>query len=299
MALSDDFLAQLHDKVDIESVISPYVQLKRKGKLLGGLCPFHNEKTPSFYVYPETQSYYCFGCGNGGDAITFVKNIENIDYMEAVRFLCEKYGIAMPEDNFDNGLSKKRTRMFEANREAARFYYKQLFEPQGKIAQDYCVERQLRRETVTLFGIGYAPDKWTALKDYLNSKGFTDVELYEADLVKKSQKGTYYDTFRNRLVFPIVDLRGNVLGFSGRRLNEEDRAKYVNSSDTLVYKKGNEIFGLNLAKKTRQDKLILCEGNIDVVMLHQAGFDNAVAALGTALTEEQAHILSRLSLIHI
>ena len=293
MALSDDFLNELHQKVDIESVISPYVQLKRKGRLLGGLCPFHNEKTPSFYVYPETQSYYCFGCGSGGDAITFIKNIENLDYMEAVRYLCEKNGISMPQDNFDNGLSKKRTRMFEANREAARFYYKQLFEPHGEIARKYCQFRQLTKDTVKTFGIGYAPDSWTTLKDYLNKKGFSDVELFEADLVKRGQKGSYYDTFRNRLIFPIIDLRGNVLGFSGRRLNEEDRAKYVNSADTLVYKKGREIFGLNLAKKGNTDKLILCEGNIDVVMLHQAGFTNAVAALGTALTEEQAQLLGR------
>jgi len=293
MALSEEFLMELHDKVDIESVISPYVQLKRKGKLLGGLCPFHNEKTPSFYVYPETQSYYCFGCGNGGDAITFIKNIENLDYIESVKLLCDRYGISMPEDNFDNGLSKKRTRLLEANREAARFYYKQLFEPNGKIARDYCVKRQLSKETVTKFGIGYAPDSWDSLTNYLKSKGFTTEELIEADLAKKGKNGGCFDTFRNRLVFPIVDLRGNVLGFSGRRLNEEDRAKYVNTSDTLVYKKGKEIFALNLAKKTKEDKIILCEGNIDVVMLHQAGFDNAVAALGTALTDEQAQLLSR------
>lgn len=293
MPINDDFLRDLHERIDIESVISPYVSLKRKGKLLGGLCPFHNEKTPSFYVYPETQSYYCFGCGSGGDAITFIKNIENLDYVEAVRLLCEKNGISMPEDNFDNGLSKKRMRMLEANREAARFYYSELFKPEGQIARDYCKQRQLTKDTVTLFGIGYAPDGWTKLKEHLNSKGFTDTELLEADLIKKSQRGSCFDTFRNRLVFPIVDIRGNVLGFSGRRLNEEDRAKYVNSSDTLVYKKGNEIFGLNLAKKSKADKLILCEGNIDVVMLHQAGFDNAVAALGTALTEQQAQVLSR------
>lgn len=293
MRLSDDFLQELHEKVDIENVISPYVQLKRKGKLLGGLCPFHNEKTPSFYVYPETQSYYCFGCGSGGDAITFVKNIENLDYMEAVKLLCERNGIQMPEDNYDNGLSRRKQRINEANREAARFYYSQLFEPHGKIAREYCAYRQLTKDTITKFGIGYAPDSWTGLKDYLNKKGFSDIELFEADLVKKSQKGSYYDTFRNRLMFPVIDLRGNVIAFSGRRLNEEDRAKYVNSSDTLVYKKGREIFGLNLAKKTKQQNLILCEGNIDVVMLHQAGFDNAVAALGTALTEEQAQVLSR------
>ncbi len=293
MAFSDDFLLELRQRADIESVVSQYVNLKRKGRLLGGLCPFHNEKTPSFYVYPETQSYYCFGCGSGGDVITFTKNIENLDYVEAVKLLCEKTGMTLPQDNFDNGLSRRRTRMYEANREAARFFHDALFCEGGKPARDYCVERQLTRETVIKFGIGFAPDGWDNLKKHLNRKGFTDTELYEADLVKKSSKGTYFDTFRNRLVFPVIDLRGNVIAFSGRRLNEEDRAKYVNSADTLVYKKGREIFGLNFAKKSNEDKLILCEGNIDVVMLHQAGFNNAVAALGTALTEEQAHLISR------
>lgn len=293
MAFDDLFISELRDRNDIESVISSYVNLKRKGKLLGGLCPFHNEKTPSFYVYPDTQSYYCYGCGNGGDVITFIKNIENIDYVEAIKFLCDRSGMSLPEDNFDKGLSKRRARIYEANREAARFYYKQLFETQGEIAKNYCRFRQLTKETVTKFGLGYAPDGWTHLKDYLNKKGFTDLELFEADLVKKSSKGTYYDSFRNRLVFPVIDLRGNVIAFSGRRLNENDAAKYVNTGDTLVYKKGREIFALNYVKNSNADNIILCEGNIDVVMLHQAGFTNAVAALGTALTHDQAQVLSK------
>ena len=293
MAFSDDFLSELRQRCDIESIVSSYVSLKRKGKLLGGLCPFHNEKTPSFYVYPETQSYYCFGCGNGGDVVTFIKNIENLDYVEAVKFLCDKGGMSLPEDNNDNGLSRRRMRMYEANREAARFYYKMLFSEKGGIAREYCNYRQLTKDTVKKFGIGYAPDGWTALRDYLHAKGFSDTELYEANLLGKSQKGTYYDRFVNRLMFPIIDVRGNVVAFSGRRLNEEDKAKYVNSADTLVYKKGREIFALNYARKTATDTLILCEGNIDVVMLHQAGFTNAVAALGTALTQEQAQVLSR------
>lgn len=293
MAFSDDFLLELRQRCDIESIVSSYVSLKRKGKLLGGLCPFHNEKTPSFYVYPETQSYYCFGCGNGGDVVTFIKNIENLDYVEAVKFLCDKCGMSLPEDNNDNGLSRRRMRMYEANREAARFYYKMLFSEKGAIAREYCNYRQLTKDTVKKFGIGYAPDGWTALRDYLHAKGFSDTELYEANLLGKSQKGTYYDRFVNRLMFPIIDVRGNVVAFSGRRLNEADKAKYVNSADTLVYKKGREIFALNYARKTATDTLILCEGNIDVVMLHQAGFTNAVAALGTALTQEQAQVLSR------
>ena len=293
MAFNDDFLTELRQRCDIESIVSSYVPLKRKGRLLGGLCPFHNEKTPSFYVYPETQSYYCFGCGNGGDAITFIKNIENLDYVEAVKFLCDKCGMSLPEDNNDNGLSRRRIRMYEANREAARFYYKMLFSEKGKTAREYCNYRRLTKDTVKKFGIGYAPDGWTALRDYMHTRGFWDNELYEANLLGKSQKGTYYDRFVNRLMFPIIDVRGNVVAFSGRRLNEEDKAKYVNSADTLVYKKGREIFGLNYARKSGADSLILCEGNIDVVMLHQAGFTNAVAALGTALTQEQAQVLSR------
>lgn len=293
MAFDDAFLSELRQRCDIEGIVSSYVTLKRKGRLLGGLCPFHNEKTPSFYVYPETQSYYCFGCGNGGDVVTFIKNIENLDYVEAVKFLCDKCGMSLPEDNYDNGLSRRRMRMYEANREAARFYYKMLFSNEGKIAREYCNYRQLTKETVKKFGIGYAPEGWSALREHLNQLGFTDNELYEANLLGKSQKGNYYDRFVNRLMFPIIDVRGNVVAFSGRRLNEEDKAKYVNSADTLVYKKGREIFALNHARKTNTDTLILCEGNIDVVMLHQAGFTNAVAALGTALTQDQAQVLSR------
>ena len=293
MALSDDFLNELRMKADIEQTVSPYVTLKRKGKLLGGLCPFHNEKTPSFYVYPETQSYYCFGCGNGGDVITFIKNIENLDYMEAVKLLCDRNGLSMPEDNYDDGMFNVKRRMYEANREAAKFYYKQLFSKENSAGRDYCNQRRLTADTVKMFGIGYAPPGWDNLKKHLNAMGYTDRELYQADLVKQTQKGGYIDAFRNRLVFPIIDLRGNVLGFSGRRIDENDNPKYVNTKDTLIYKKGREIFGLNLAKKGNTDKLILCEGNVDVVMLHQAGFTNAVACLGTALTQEQVQVLSR------
>lgn len=294
MAISDDYIAELRRRADIESIISSYVNIRRNGKICRGLCPFHGEKTPSFTVYPDTQSFYCFGCGEGGDVIHFICSIENLDYVEAVKFLADKVGMDLPEDNsYDSTLSKRRLRMYEANREAARFYSKQLFGKNGKAAVDYCKGRNLTKETIIKFGIGYAPDSWTSLKEHLNAKGFTDYELFEANLLKKSQKGTYYDNFRHRLVFPIIDLRGNVLGFSGRRLREEDKGKYVNTSDTLVYKKGNEVFALNFARKSGKDSLILCEGNIDVVMLHQAGFTNAVAGLGTALTSEQAHLMSR------
>ena len=294
MAISDDYIAELRRRADIETIISSYVNIKRNGKICRGLCPFHGEKTPSFTVYPDTQSFYCFGCGEGGDVIRFICSIENLNYIDAVKFLADKVGMDLPEDNsYDASLSKRRLRMYEANREAARFFNKQLLSPQGAAAANYCRERRLTKETVIKFGLGYAPDSWTSLKEYMNSKGFNDYELAEADLLKKSSKGTYFDTFRHRLVFPIIDLRGNVLGFSGRRICEEDRGKYVNTSDTLVYKKGNEVFALNFARKSGKDSLILCEGNIDAVMLHQAGFTNAVAGLGTALTQEQAHLLSR------
>lgn len=294
MAISDDYIAELRRRADIETIISSYVNIKRNGRICRGLCPFHNEKTPSFTVYPDTQSFYCFGCGEGGDVIRFICSAENLDYVDAIKFLADKVGMDLPDDNsYDSTLAKHRLRMYEANREAAKFYSRMLFSQNGMPAIKYCNERSLKRETVIKFGIGYAPDSWTSLKDYLNSKGFTDYELFEANLLKKSSKGTYFDNFRHRLVFPIIDLRGNVLGFSGRRLREEDRGKYVNTSDTLVYKKGNEVFALNFARKSGKDSLILCEGNIDVVMLHQAGFTNAVAALGTALTSEQAHLMSR------
>ncbi len=294
MAISDEYIAELRRRADIETIISSYVNIKRNGKICRGLCPFHGEKTPSFTVYPDTQSFYCFGCGEGGDVIHFICSIENLDYVDAIKFLADKVGMDLPEENsYDSTLSKRRLRMYEANREAARFYSKQLFGKNGKAAVDYCLGRRLTKETIIKFGIGYAPDSWTGLKDWLNAKGFSDYELFEANLLKKSQKGTYYDNFRHRLVFPIIDLRGNVLGFSGRRLREEDKGKYVNTSDTLVYKKGNEVFALNFARKSGKDSLILCEGNIDVVMLHQAGFTNAVAGLGTALTSEQAHLMSR------
>lgn len=294
MAISDEYIAELRRRADIESIISSYVNIRRNGKICRGLCPFHGEKTPSFTVYPDTQSFYCFGCGEGGDVIRFICSIENLDYIDAIKFLADKVGLDLPDDNsYDATLSKRRLRMYEANREAAKFYSKQLFGANGKSAVEYCTGRRLTKKTVIKFGIGYAPDSWTSLKEHLNAKGFNDYELFEANLLKKSQKGTYFDNFRHRLVFPIIDLRGNVLGFSGRRLREEDKGKYVNTSDTLVYKKGNEVFALNFARKSGKDSLILCEGNIDVVMLHQAGFTNAVAGLGTALTAEQAHLMSR------
>ena len=296
MALSDEFLDDLRRRADIESTVSSYVSLKRKGKILTGLCPFHNEKTPSFTVYPETQSYYCFGCGNGGDVITFIRNIENLDYMEAVKLLADRHGVSMPQDGYDSGLSKKRTEMYGANREAARFFHAKLYSPEGRQGLEYFYSRGLTDDTIRRFGLGYAPDSWHDLENYLVSKGYSQQLLYEANILRstvKNGKRYYYDAFKNRAMFPVFDLRGNVIAFSGRRIHDADSdRKYVNTSDTLVYKKGSNLFALNFAKKSKSDSIILCEGNLDVISLHQAGFTNAVAGLGTALTEEQAHLLS-------
>lgn len=295
MALSDDFLTELRRRADIETTISSYVNLKRAGRISKGLCPFHGEKTPSFTVYPDTQSYYCFGCGNGGDVITFIKNIENLDYIDAVRFLADKNGMDMPDENtYDNTMNKRRLRMLEANREAAKFYYKCLATKEGAVGYTYFKNRGLTDETIRKFGLGFAPDAYSKLTDYLVKKGYTKEELVYANLARRSVKNEkyVYDNFRNRIMFPIIDVKGNVIGFGGRVM-DDSKPKYLNTSDTLVYKKSQGLFALNLAKKSGKDSLILCEGYMDVIALHQAGFTNAVAGLGTALTSEQAQLLSR------
>lgn len=295
MPLGEHFLQELKMRLDVESVISPYVKLRRNGRTLKGLCPFHNEKTPSFTVYPDTQSYYCFGCGAGGDIITFTRMIHNLDYMEAVRLLAQQAGMDLPEDGYDDTLGRKRRRMYEANREAARFFHRTLFTPQGAKTLEYIRRRGLTKETVTRFGLGCAPDSWDALLRHMRDKGFSPQELYEADLVKRSERGGrthYYDNFRNRFITPIIDLRGNVIGFGGRVL-DDSKPKYVNTSDTLIYSKRHAVFALNFAKDHCAQSLILCEGYMDVIALHQAGFPNAAACLGTALTEEQVKLISR------
>lgn len=295
MRLSDSFLEQLRANTDIESVISPYVNLRRRGKNLVGLCPFHNEKTPSFTVYPENGSFYCFGCGVGGDVITFVRRMENLDYIEAVKQLADRAGMALPEDGYDDTLAKKRTAVLAANRAAAKFFHSQLFTDRGRHALNYFLDRGLTMETIRHFGLGFAPDDWRALKNHLNEQGFDDVLLESANLLRRSDKNgkvSYYDNFRNRVMFPIIDPRGNVIAFGGRVL-DDSKPKYINTSDTLVYKKSNGVFALNFAKNGNDGKLIIAEGYMDVIALHQAGFTNAVACLGTALTKEQANLLSR------
>lgn len=291
MALSDSFLQELKMKTDIEDVISTYVTLKRRGATLVGLCPFHNEKTPSFTVYPATQSFYCFGCGAGGDAITFVKKIENLDYLDAVKTLAQRAGLQMPQEGFDDSLSKRRRRILEMNREAARFYHSVLLSPEGKVGYDYYIGRALSAATINHFGLGFAPNQWDALLKHMRAKGYQPAELVDAGLARKGQKG-YYDNFRNRVMTPIIDVRGNVIAFGGRVL-DDSKPKYINTGDTLVYKKTNELFALNFAKGSKEDALILCEGYMDVIAMHQAGFTNAVAGCGTALTTEQVRLISR------
>lgn len=291
MALSDSFLHELKMKTDIEDVISTYVTLKRRGATLVGLCPFHNEKTPSFTVYPATQSFYCFGCGAGGDAITFLKKIENLDYLDAVKTLAQRAGLQMPQEGFDDSLSKRRRRILEMNREAARFYHSVLLSPEGKVGYDYYIGRALSAATINHFGLGFAPNQWDALLKHMRARGYQPAELVDAGLARKGQKG-YYDNFRNRVMTPIIDVRGNVIAFGGRVL-DDSKPKYINTGDTLVYKKTNELFALNFAKDSKEDALILCEGYMDVIAMHQAGFTNAVAGCGTALTTEQVRLISR------
>lgn len=295
MKRNDRFVQELQDKVDIESVISANISLKRRGKNLVGLCPFHNEKTPSFTVYPESNSFYCFGCGAGGDVITFVRRMENLDYTEAVKLVAQMAGVPMPEDGYDDTLSKQRRRLLEANREAARFFNACLNDPKNKDALDYFLKRGLSPNTIRKFGLGYAPNDWRALINHMKSKGFNEHELVLANLARRSDKDgrtNFYDNFRNRVMFPIIDLRGNVIAFGGRVM-DDSKPKYINTSDTLVYKKSNGVFALNFAKNANEGKLILVEGYMDVIALHQAGFSNAIACLGTAFTSEQANLLSR------
>lgn len=291
MALSQEFLDELHDRSDVVDVISSYVQLRQRGRLYTGLCPFHSEKTPSFTVYPNTQSYYCFGCGNGGDVITFIKNYENLDYIEAVKLLAERAGMQMPDDATQDDSYRKK-RILDANRQAAKFFFKCLNSDAGREARKYLRRRGLSDETITKFGIGYAPDDWGQLRDYLISKGFKENELVEASLCTVGRNGKAYDFFRSRVMFPVIDVRGQVVAFSGRTMGSDSR-KYVNTKDTPVFKKSKILFGMNLAKNSGTRRVILVEGQMDVISLHQAGFTDAVATLGTAITDEHALMLSR------
>lgn len=295
MAIPEEIINEIKYRNDIETVMAPYVSLKRRGKNLIGLCPFHNEKTPSFTVYPENGSFYCFGCGAGGDVFSFVRQIENLDYIDAVKLLAERSGITIPQDGYDDSMQKLKNTIFEINRETARFYHSYLMSPEGKWALDYLTGRGLSVATIKHFGLGAAPDGWDNLIKYLKGLGYSIADMIQANVVGKSQRGTYYDRFRKRVMFPIINIRGKVIGFSGRAMPGEDKAggKYVNTSDTPVYKKSENLFAMNYAKNHCDERVILVEGNMDVISLHQAGFENAVAALGTSFTDEQAKLLSR------
>ena len=292
MAFPESFITELAERNDIVDVVSSYVRLsKRSGANLFGLCPFHSEKTPSFSVSPAKQIYHCFGCGKGGGVINFIMEIENLSFPEAVEFLARRAGMTVPED-VDDHESRKRTRMFALNRDAARYFHEQLSAPEADAARAYIDKRRIGRRMVTAFGLGFAPGGWSGLLDAMRAKGYTDYEMFDAGLVRRGKNGGFYDTFRSRLMFPVIDVRGNVIGFSGRILGDGE-PKYMNSPETLVFNKSRNLFALNLAKKSKSGYIILSEGNIDVVSLHQAGFDSAVASLGTSLTPEQARLISR------
>lgn len=294
MALSEDFLLELKERNPIEDVVSSYINIKKGGRNPKGLCPFHNEKTPSFTLYPENGSFYCFGCGTGGDVIRFIRLIENLDYIDAVKFLAQRAGMTVPLEQADDSLQRLKNKIYSINRETAKFFNQTLFSPKGKAGYDYFKSRGLSDRDMRHFGLGFSPDSWNDLRDHLKSKGFSYEEMLSANVVSKSSRSdSFYDRFRNRIMFPIIDVRGNVIAFGGRKLPDDEGAKYINTSDTPVYKKSHNVYALNFAKNSCDQRLVLCEGYMDVIALQKAGIFNSVAPLGTAFTEEQAQLLCR------
>ena len=296
--ISRETIEEILLRTDIQTLIGGYVSLKRASANLKGLCPFHSEKTPSFTVYPANNSYYCFGCGAGGDQISFIMRMEHLDYPDAVEFLAKRAGITIVDDNskdYSNQPRFDKNRMYKMNTDAAKFFNACLFSdnPDAKAALSYFTnDRQLSIATIKHFGLGYAPNSFDVFSKYMLKKGYTYDELVAGFLCGKSERGHYYDTFRNRVMFPIIDVAGNVIAFGGRVM-DDSKPKYKNSSDTPVFKKLRNLFALNFARHTCQDALILCEGYMDVIALHSAGISNAVATLGTAITSEQARVMSR------
>lgn len=286
-------MQDLKSRCDITDIVSSYVNLKRRGKNMVGLCPFHNEKSPSFNVYPENNSFYCFGCGAGGDVITFIRKIENLDYIEAVKMLADRVGLQMPEQGVDDSMSRLRQRVLEINRESARFFHSALLSLEGKPGLDYFVRRRLPMKMIRHFGLGWAPESRFALVNHLRSKGYSEREMIAANVAVETRSGRAMDRFHARVMFPIIDLRGNVVAFGGRILTNE-KPKYINTSDTPVYHKSSGLFAMNFAKNALEnDRIILAEGYMDVISLHKAGIENAIASLGTALTAEQARTIAR------
>lgn len=292
MAFSEDFLYRLKQSNPIDTLFSSYVNLVKRGRDYVCLCPFHNEKTPSCHVYTDDPHFHCFGCGAGGDIITFIMKAENLEYIEAIRFLAQRAGLEVPDDRIDRREAQLRTRVLEINREAANYYFRCLAGREGTAGREYFAKRALTAQTVKKYGLGFAPESWDSLRQHLNSLGYSDDELLASGVCRRSDKGYIYDFFRNRVIFPIVDVRGSVIAFGGRILGE-GQPKYLNSSDTPVFRKSRNLFSLNFAKSAGSNALILAEGYMDVIAMNQAGFENVVATLGTALTTEQALIIRR------
>lgn len=292
MAFPVPFLEELAARNPIEEVVGSYVALTRRGSNYFGLCPFHNEKTPSFSVAPEKQMYYCFGCGKGGGVVNFIMEQENLSYPDAVRFLAQRAEMEIPEDEFHRENYHRRERLYSLCKEAARFFHEQFRGPTGEAARAYAAQRGLSSACLTRFGIGFAPEGWRGLMEAMTARGYSEQELLDAGLaVRNQQKGNVYDKFRNRLMFPIIDVRGNVIAFGGRVMGAGE-PKYLNSPETDIFSKRRNLFALNVAKKTKREYLILCEGYMDAITMHQYGFDCAVASLGTSLTEEHAKLIS-------
>lgn len=292
MAIPSRYIDELVDRCDIVDVVSDYLPLNKKGGSYWGLCPFHGEKTPSFHVVPERQNYHCFGCGKGGGAISFVMEMEHLPFPEAVRLLSKRAGMEFPENEDDGQYRRQRERFLEINKEAARFFHGRLYEAQGQSALSYLQIRGLSKQTLTRFGLGFAPDSWDALLLALTALGYEKQELIDTGLAVSGQKGRIYDRFRNRVMFPIIDVRGAVIGFGGRVM-DDGTPKYLNSPDTVIFNKSQNLFALNLGKQSKAGRMILTEGYMDTIALHQAGFDCAVASLGTAFTPYHARLLSR------
>lgn len=293
MAIPRAFIDELTQRADIAEVVGAYVPLTKKGANLWGLCPFHSEKTPSFSVSPDKQIYHCFGCGKGGGVLSFLMEMENLTYPEAIRLLADRMGMEVPEESEgDRDWRRRRERILSLNKLAARFYYEQLSTPQGAAVAEYINKRRISKKFANRFGLGAAPDAWDTLIRAMADQGYDKRELLDAGLAVAGKNGGVYDKFRNRLMLPVIDLRGDVIGFTSRVM-DGSAPKYLNTPETSIFKKRSILYGINYAKNSKRDNIVLVEGNIDVITLHQAGFDNAVATMGTALTEEHARLLSR------
>ena len=292
MAIPDRFLDELIARTDIVDLVSESVRLTKKGRNYWGLCPFHSEKTPSFSVSADKQIYKCFGCGKGGGAINFVMELDNLPFRDAVALLAKRAGLEVPDSGYSAGAKERREKLLTINKQAARTFHRWLYTPEGAEGLAYLQRRGLSRRTLTSFGLGFAPNRWDALIQELGQQGYDKRDLLDAGLAVSNQDGRIYDRFRNRVMFPIIDIRGEVIGFGGRVM-DNSTPKYLNSPDTPVYNKSRNVFALNIAKKSKAGRVILTEGYMDTISLHQAGFDSAVASLGTSLTPEHAQLLSR------